>query len=259
MLLDAGTGASEIHVNCLNFTRFVGGQCADYYTSGTAGATEAANVSDASGTRFGGDVSVNGDVTGTGGLTVAGSVTVTNGHIFSSDADNYCGLVGSAADGSGDVPLSGSQQDVQGVSQQAQSDQQAGQTVYMQVLTGSWYQAPAIASDQTLSALEFQFRNDEQYNLGEHYVIPEARWQQAARLARQTPPTWTEPPVNETYPYPGAGAWVNTQTLRLQDLALVDPQHNTPIDRGQAYEQAKYATPKMQTADGHYTVTGSNS
>ncbi len=90
-------------------------------------------------------------------------------------------------------------------------------------------------------------------------IVHETRWQQAARLAGQTLPVWTENAAvdlaaSETHPYPGTAAWVTATGYKQLDLTLYSDTTGTAAVRGAAYETAAYGTVQSYNLDGTYTT-----
>lgn len=91
------------------------------------------------------------------------------------------------------------------------------------------------------------------------FILHEARWQQSARLAGETLPTWTENPVldlssNPTYPYPGLESWVDTEGYKQSNPLLYDDVTGVAITRGSTYETAAYSSITSLVLDGNYPV-----
>ena len=76
-----------------------------------------------------------------------------------------------------------------------------------------------------------------------------------ARQAGASLGTWTEDPVNNTYPYPGIEQWYISTSYHQLDNTLWDPTTGIAINRDEgAYTNPEFGTSTRVAADGNYMV-----
>lgn len=269
LVLDAGAGQKDILTNSASFYNYISrsGAVAHFFGSQAVGGTSKANMFRETITTVCGPFGVDKDVFINGNVLCDGSVLVGKGHILTAAASKGAIQVG-PLDGEAqrqireavgvfrtlidvDVPEQGDQID------QAQS--------------AIWYGDKRAGNERTVETMQFSFRTDEQYKLGEDFRVYEDRWQQMALLGGQELKKWEEQGVSsticdKTYPFPGKKFLVEQEAFIEQELNLVDTLGGGLIDadRGQAPELiGGYATPEFHpnsktVLNGNYPIIGRN-
>ena len=172
-------------------------------------------------------------------------------------------------------PLSAGQATQIGTAVDAIKNQVDSQGKSVSKVVDNLTQSGMMGNEDYIRVLGFSLRNTKQYGLGDDFILPEARWQQLARLTKVTMPTWNEPAVEipgrktlginpppqlsaeqSSYPFPGL-LWLQKQFMQI-DMNLFDPNKGYDVDRGtdssNVYSQGTAAKTTAVTFD-NYMVT----
>jgi hypothetical protein len=128
-----------------------------------------------------------------------------------------------------------------------------------------FYRDGQLGNDESLKDIAFSFRDPldstSQYGT-EGFLLPESRWQQAARLGLGSGGTsWTEKPVRyqgrDTYPWPGKKKWVDTNAfVRFRNFTFIDATTGSDASNLDVYKAQRIAEAESVAADTNFTVTG---
>lgn len=170
------------------------------------------------------------------GLLMKGFIAVVAGHIGTEFAPQYNYFVGGLVG----QPLAEAKAAIAEVLASMEEFKQAMGTDYQLGVENFWYDDKRPGNDEVMEQGRFSLRTDEQMNT-EEWSLPEAHWQQLARLTDQTFQPWEEEDVagneGDQQPYPGKTAWEG-ETFYQIDLKLHDPSdgRDKPRDSG-LYEE----------------------
>jgi hypothetical protein len=136
-------------------------------------------------------------------------------------------------------------------------------TVHETTIKDKYYQTDQLGNDQTLSAIQFSFRDPptgrSQYQVDE-FKLAEPHWQQLIRFeAASGGSDWTETPVRcqgtDTYPWPGKKKWVDESTfLRLDRWSMFSGETGSSEDRPGPYESPEIGGFDAVAPDGKYQL-----
>jgi hypothetical protein len=213
---------------------------------------------DPNGLLVAGELSVAGPALVRDCLTLGSWLIVSSGYIAASEAESWEGSVAtasSAATTAASAALGRLDTRLIEVEDYLLATVGQGQTDYQDGATGD------------VTTAEFSLRTDEQYRTDTGLVIPEGRWQQAARLSNQVLPVWTEPVVNTeasgpTMPHPGLLAWSTDESGQQVDLTLYSDATGLAVDRATpegeplpAYAEPGVAEMTTYVLDARFTVS----
>lgn len=251
--LDSGKGEGDVVVNARSMTRWLQTSAADYF-----GGSQVQNavVWGTTGNAIGGGVSVDGNVVLTGGLTAGKSIASASGHVSSALSASYDGKVGELKDES----LEQSRQAVDDVTRFQTESRTDGGARYTSTWDDGDYGEGGAGADGTVAAVGFSFRTEAQYGTAD-FQMPEARWQQLARLAGSSGTVWSEFPVvkgaEETYPFPGREKTAVEDSFYTLDPKLVDPLTQAAKPRTDpGYSAPAENVPTARRLNASYTVIG---
>jgi hypothetical protein len=269
--IDAGRGAADIVTKSSNMYNYVGlnGSIQHFFRSSADDNTKKANSFSQNYTLLAGPVACDRDIVVGGFALIKGSVICADpsSHIFTGLATKLGALAPV-------LPCNGDCQDrVQPAITELRRyidtilPQQAD-TIDKSALEQLWYAKGRPGNTDTIKKMEFSFRTDKQYKVGDGFLLFEDRWQQLARLYDNIPKKWTEKPVTntvcgKTWPFPG-GKWLDGEGYAMVDYSIVELGGDgvRDKDRGEQgsladpYTAPKFKDIQKQKINGNYPIVG---
>ena len=259
IVLDAG-GADAGGDICFSGERvsaFVNEGRFDFF--GTNGSVTNSNAFTSTGTTIGSGLYSKDTIAGLGYLIVRDYIVSTQGHIATALAKDFNGFVGGldgeVKDGATAAQLADDQ--LSQIEDYIEETNQSGAELFTGLVTTPFRESGKIGDEDQANGwgrYAFRFKDTAEYK-ADDFTIYESRWQQRARLFGSAPDKWKENPVvyleENTYPYPGKTAWVDSDSYKEVDLMFYNllPSQEIGLHQNNGEETAS-------APDGNYGVIG---
>ena len=264
IVLDASRGDGVIITNSggiANFVKPAGGGMvinAFYDDAGSGVTVNAVQTFTAQETVLDGNLRVNGYADINGNLFTDKTIYVNNGHIVTSDAEEYNGLVNVLGDDALTWRFAEMTADIENLIDETD-------TYYSDALYTARYADNRAGNDLVMEIGKFSFRTSKNQckTLSEdgtlQFRLFEDRWQQMSNNGMLQ---WLEPNVTsqgiETKPYPGYDVFAHGEAFVKMPQTMFDVASGTALDRGEdggPYVDPKLGVPELSSLNS-YTILG---
>lgn len=257
IVLDADKGRQSVVVHGRGVQHFV--RDGLYINFGAEGEVEETTLFTQSISGIASQLLIDDDVLLAGNLLMDGSIFVASGHIATEQAANGAIFVAPLAD-----DALQSARDAAALARTTLNNTMPGVTagLYDALMEARHYASSGAGNDTVIRNAEFSLRSVAQYKT-EGFELPEARWQQLARVVGGGA-TWQERPVacrldSQAHPYPGRENFTS-DTMSTQDLALHDVNTGLAVSHGTRpelvsdYLRPRYKARTMQSLNSYRVV-----